>query len=90
MGQPEGFEYIHNFLPFSEHMAVLNKVRNLHYEHEMFRGRLMKRAWAQFGYSYKAAARKVKPALRCLRISRRSCKTQASIIRMISPSPSVS
>jgi alkylated DNA repair protein (DNA oxidative demethylase) len=61
-GQPEGFEYIHNFLPFPQQIQLLKELRGLHYEHEMFRGRLMKRAWAQFGYSYVAAAHKVTPA----------------------------
>ena len=53
MGQPEGFEYDPNFLSLSEQIAVLKEVRLLHYEHELFRGQFMKRAWAQFGYSYK-------------------------------------
>jgi alkylated DNA repair dioxygenase AlkB len=60
--QPEGFKYKAGFLPFSEQVALLQELRGLPYEHEMFRGRLMKRAWAQFGYSYVAAARKVTPA----------------------------
>ena len=59
LGQPEGFEYIEKFLPFPQQIQVLKELRGLQYEHEMFRGRLMKREWAQFGYSYKAAARKV-------------------------------
>ena len=62
MGQPEGFEYIEKFLSFPQQLAILQELRGLHYEHEMFRGRLMKRAWEQFGYSYVAAAHKVTPA----------------------------
>ena len=62
MGQPEGFEYNDKFLSFPQQIQVLKELRGLHYEHEMFRGQLMKREWAQFGYRYKAAARKVTPA----------------------------
>jgi alkylated DNA repair dioxygenase AlkB len=62
MGQPEGFEYIEKFLSFAHQLAVLKELRGLHYEHEMFRGKLMKRAWAQFGYRYKAAAHNVETA----------------------------
>jgi DNA oxidative demethylase len=61
-GQPEGFEYIEKFLSFPQQIQVLTELRGLHYEPEMFRGQLMKREWAQFGYSYKAAARNVTPA----------------------------
>jgi alkylated DNA repair dioxygenase AlkB len=63
MGQPEGFEYIEKFLSLAHQLDFLKELRGLHYEPEMFRGRLMKREWAQFGYSYKAAARNVTPAL---------------------------
>jgi DNA oxidative demethylase len=62
LGQPEGFEYIDKFLSFPQQLTVLKELRGLPYEHEMFHGRLMKREWAQFGYSYKAAAHKVTPA----------------------------
>ena len=62
MGQPKGFEYIEKYLSFAQQLAVLKELRCLHYEPEMFRGRFMKREWAQFGYSYKATARKVTPA----------------------------
>jgi DNA oxidative demethylase len=60
--QPEGFEYIEKFLSFPQQIQVLKELRGLHYEPEMFRGRLMKRKWAQFGHSYKATSRKVEPA----------------------------
>ena len=59
MGQPEGFEYIEKFLSFPQQLTVLKELRGLPYEDEMFHGRLMKREWAQFGYSYKATSRKV-------------------------------
>jgi len=60
--EPEGFFYKPDFLSFAHQLNVLKELRGLHYEPEMFRGQLMKREWAQFGYSYKAAARKVTPA----------------------------
>jgi alkylated DNA repair dioxygenase AlkB len=62
MGQPEGFFYKSDFLSFPQQLNVLKELRGLHYEPEMFRGQLMKREWAQFGHSYKAAAHKVTPA----------------------------
>jgi alkylated DNA repair dioxygenase AlkB len=60
--EPEGFFYKPDFLSFSPQLNVLKELRGLQYEREMFRKRLMKREWAQFGYSYKATARKVTPA----------------------------
>ena len=58
-GQPEGCKHKAGFLPLSEQGALLQELMGFLYEHELFRGRLMKRAWAQFGYSYVAAAHKV-------------------------------
>jgi alkylated DNA repair protein (DNA oxidative demethylase) len=62
IGQPDGFIYKPNFLTFSQQVALLQKLRGLHYEHDVFHGRLMKRGWAQFGHSYVSAKRKVTPA----------------------------
>jgi hypothetical protein len=46
-GQPEGFAYVDKFWSFPQQLALLKELRGLQYEHEIFRGWLMKRAWAQ-------------------------------------------
>jgi|RhiMetdeSRZDD1v2_1073273.scaffolds.fasta_scaffold09099_14 DNA oxidative demethylase len=59
---PDGFNYIPDFLSPADHDDLLEILRALPYEHEMIRGQVMKRVWAQFGYKYIAASRKLEPA----------------------------
>jgi alkylated DNA repair dioxygenase AlkB len=59
---PEGLLYIPDFLSSAEHDDLLERLRALHYEHEIFRGQVMKRLWAQFGYTYIAASHKLESA----------------------------
>jgi hypothetical protein len=48
---PEGFRYVPEFLARSEHEVLLDRLRALHFDHDVFRGYRIKRGWAQFGYS---------------------------------------
>jgi alkylated DNA repair dioxygenase AlkB len=59
---PEGFTYVQAILSPDEQETLLCEVRDLPYEHDVFRGQLMKRAWAQFGYSYVSVGQKLTPA----------------------------
>jgi alkylated DNA repair dioxygenase AlkB len=57
-----GFLYIPGFLSLTEQDCLLRQVRALPYERDVFRGKLMKRRWAQFGYNYVSIGQKLTPA----------------------------
>jgi DNA oxidative demethylase len=59
---PEGLIYIPDFLSPDEQDDLLCQLRPLTYEHDVFHGKLMKRAGAQFGYKYVAVGQKLEPA----------------------------
>ena len=59
---PEGLLYKADFLSHPEQISLLHELRALPYEHDMFRGKLMKRRWAQFGYNYVSIGQKLTPA----------------------------
>ena len=46
----EGFVYLHRFLTSSEHDELLDRLRGLRFDHDVFRGRQLERSWAQFGF----------------------------------------
>jgi DNA oxidative demethylase len=60
--RPEGLRYVERFLSPTEQDALLCELRALTYVPEVFRGVVMKRRWAQFGYKYVAIGRKLEPA----------------------------
>jgi alkylated DNA repair protein (DNA oxidative demethylase) len=60
--EPEGFLYIPDFLSLNEQDSVLHEFRSLIYKHDVFRGLKLKRAYAQFGYSYVSNGRKLEVA----------------------------
>jgi len=59
---PEGFIYSPDLLTPDEHDTLLGKLRDLEYQHDVFRGQRLKRSYAQFGYAYVSTGRKVKTA----------------------------
>lgn len=59
---PDGLLYVPDFLSPEEQAALLNELRPLSYEHDVFRGQRLKRGYAQFGYSYVSTGRKLDPA----------------------------
>jgi len=59
---PEGLLYVPDFLSPDEHAALLRRLRGLDFEHDFFRGQRLKRAYAQFGYSYVSTGRKLESA----------------------------
>jgi alkylated DNA repair dioxygenase AlkB len=59
---PEEFVYVAEFLSDAEQASVLHEVRALTYTHDTFRGQIMKRAWAQFGFEYVSIGQKLTPA----------------------------
>lgn len=59
---PEGFGFIAGFLAPVEQAALLHELRALDYNHDSFRGQKLKRGYAQFGYAYISAGRKVETA----------------------------
>jgi DNA oxidative demethylase len=61
-GQPEGLDYEADFLSDAEQADLLSELRALTYTHDTFRGKLMKRSWAQFGFEYKSIGQKLIPA----------------------------
>ncbi|WP_299072977.1 alpha-ketoglutarate-dependent dioxygenase AlkB [Accumulibacter sp.] len=56
---PEGFRYVPEFLVRSEHDVLLDRLRALRFDHDVFRGRQLKRGWAQFGYQYLSTGRRL-------------------------------
>jgi alkylated DNA repair dioxygenase AlkB len=59
---PEGFVYVADFLAPDEQASLLREIRALPFEHDTFRGQRLKRAYAQFGYSYVSSGRKLNTA----------------------------
>jgi alkylated DNA repair dioxygenase AlkB len=59
---PEGFVYIPDFLSPDEQESLLEILRTLSYEHDVFRTKTMKRAGAHFGYKYVAVGQRLEPA----------------------------
>jgi DNA oxidative demethylase len=60
--KPEGLVYVEDFLSPTEEISLLHELRALTYKHDVFRGRLMKRAWAQFGHSYVSIGQRLEAA----------------------------
>jgi DNA oxidative demethylase len=56
---PNGFVYVRDFLSWEEQAALLAKLLKLDYQHDTFRGQRLKRGYAQFGYTYVSAGRKL-------------------------------
>ncbi len=56
---PEGFLYVADFLSPEEQAALLDELQNLEFQHDTFRGRRLKRGYAQFGYAYVSTGRKL-------------------------------
>ena len=56
---PEEFRYVPEFLARSEHEVLLDRLRALHFDHDVFRGQRLKRGWAQFGYQYLSIGRRL-------------------------------
>jgi alkylated DNA repair dioxygenase AlkB len=59
---PEGFRYHPDFLSTREHDELLGRLDRLPYRRDLFRGRRMRRAYAQFGHAYVTEGRRVEPA----------------------------
>ena len=59
---PEGFRYLPNFLGPEEHLALLRRLEGLEYTHDRFRGRELKRGYAQFGRAYVSSGRRLELA----------------------------
>lgn len=59
---PEGFAYLPDFLPPAEHDTLLGWLGGLSYARDTFRGRTLKRAYAQFGFAYVSVGRRLGPA----------------------------
>jgi alkylated DNA repair dioxygenase AlkB len=59
---PDGLLYVPDFLNAAEQSTLLRQVRELDYEHDVFRGQRLKRAYAQFGYAYVSTGRTLEPA----------------------------
>jgi len=60
---PKGFSYIPGFLTDEEQCVLLRELEHLvEYRHDVFRGQRLKRAQANFGYTYVAIGRKLDPA----------------------------
>jgi len=62
MSQPTGFSYIPAWLSPTEASALLDQVLTLPFERESYRGHLLKRHYAQFGFAYITARKTVIPA----------------------------
>ena len=59
---PEGFLYVPEFLSGQEQQALLRRLRGLDYFHDSFRGRRLKRGYAQFGHAYVSTGRTLRSA----------------------------
>ncbi|MFZ1006400.1 MAG: alpha-ketoglutarate-dependent dioxygenase AlkB [Candidatus Sulfotelmatobacter sp.] len=62
MNLPPGLSSIGEFLPSDEQSSLLKKIRELHFTHDRFRGRRLKRCYAQYGYAYVSTGKKQVPA----------------------------
>jgi DNA oxidative demethylase len=58
-GQPDGLDYVQDFLSDTEHDALLDELYCLPYTHDKFMHQTMKRGWAQFGHAYVSTGRKL-------------------------------
>src|SRR4051794_8271095 len=56
---PEGFLLVADFLSPTEQSALVRELVALAYEHGIFRGRRLRRGYAQFGYAYVSTGRKL-------------------------------
>jgi alkylated DNA repair dioxygenase AlkB len=56
---PEDFVYVADFLSAEDQAALLRELRSLDYQHDTFRGQILKRGYAQFGYAYVSTGRKL-------------------------------
>ena len=61
MAAPEGFLFVSDFLSTREQMDLLRELAEMNYEHDTFRGQLLKRGYAQFGYAYVSIGRRLEP-----------------------------
>jgi DNA oxidative demethylase len=59
---PHGFLYLSHFLSAAEHDVLLQEVYGMKYQHDVFRGQRLKRAYAQFGYAYALTGHELTPA----------------------------
>src|SRR5439155_16359089 len=59
---PDGLVYFPEFLIDADQQTLVGQVRDLPFIHDRFRGQPLKRAYAQFGYSYGSSGRRVTPA----------------------------
>lgn len=59
---PEGLTYLPGFLTPDEQQILLDRLRGLEYKHDRFRGQVLKRGYAQFGYAYVSTGRRLDPA----------------------------
>jgi len=58
----EGLIYIDDFLEENEQALLQEHLNRLSYYHDNFRGRQLKRGYAQFGFRYASTGRKLEPA----------------------------
>ena len=61
-GTPEGFFYLPDFLSQEQHDGLLLLLQGLTFKRDIVRGKPMRRAYAQFGYAYVTAGKKVAEA----------------------------
>src|SRR5207253_771679 len=59
---PAGFRYFADFLGAEEAAELAERVRSLDFTHDRFRGRPLKRAYAQFGFAYVTTGRRLQAA----------------------------
>jgi len=59
---PEGFLYVPELISTADQSRILEELQALEYHHDTFRGRQLKRGYAQFGFSYVTTGRKLEPA----------------------------
>src|SRR4051812_10700634 len=63
---PDGFSYVPDFLTEAEATELLSRLSALKdeqkFEHEIYRGKPMKRGYVQYGYSYVTQGRRLKTA----------------------------
>lgn len=56
---PEGLTYLAEFLAKEQQSAILDQILLVPFVHDSFRGRQLKRSYAQFGYAYASTGRKL-------------------------------
>lgn len=59
MAAPAGFTYDAVFLTLAEQRRLLDLITRLGYSHDRMRGKVLRRGYAQFGWSYVTQSRKV-------------------------------